>query len=106
MSTRRESADMMGFDPAALNALKSVGENDKDDVAKVRERALLSLEGKAPKLKARTIPEIVPAMGFSKVEIPEWKTPDVERTFDWGMINNSEDLLAWEFECGTNNNRF
>ena len=86
----------MGFDPAALNTLKTLGENDKDDVSKVRERALLALEGKAPtaKAKARTIPEIVPNMGFSKVEIPEWKTPDVERTFEWGATTNSECLIV------------
>jgi hypothetical protein len=100
VSTRRDSADMMGFDHASLNALKVPGENDKDDVAKVRERALLALEGKAPKPKARTIPEIAPTMGFSKVEIPEWKTPDVERTFDWGVTNNSKWL---ESEISTRN---
>lgn len=88
MSTRRESVDMMGFDPATLGALKSVDDPIKDDVAKVRERALLALEGKAPRPgKARTVPEIVPSLslGFSKVEIPDWKTPDVERTFDWTL---------------------
>ncbi|KAF8605300.1 hypothetical protein BDV93DRAFT_56600 [Ceratobasidium sp. AG-I] len=93
MSTRRESADMMGFDAAALNALRSVDEPIKDDVAKVRERALLALEGKAPRPgKARTVPEIVPSLnlGFSKVEIPDWKTPDVERTFDWTMSGNNK----------------
>ncbi|CAE6522557.1 unnamed protein product [Rhizoctonia solani] len=87
VSTRRDSVDMMGFDPAALNSLKTLGENDKDDVSKVRERALLALEGKAPVARARTVPEIIPNMGFTKVEIPEWKTPDVERTFDWGATN-------------------
>ncbi|KAG9104721.1 hypothetical protein FRC06_011615 [Ceratobasidium sp. 370] len=88
VSTRRDSVDMMGFDPASL---KSVGENDKDDVTKVRERALLALEGKAPRPgKARTVPEILPHLGFSKVEIPEWKTPDVERSFDWAMSNNAK----------------
>ncbi|QRW01899.1 hypothetical protein RhiLY_00896 [Ceratobasidium sp. AG-Ba] len=88
VSTRRDSVDMMGFDPATL---KSAADNDKDDVAKVRERALLALEGKTPKPnKARTVPEIVPHMGFSKVEIPEWKTPDVERSFDWSMSNNAK----------------
>lgn len=86
MATRRESVDMMGFDPAAL---KSVDEPIKDDVAKVRERALLALEGKTPRPgKARTVPEIVPNLGFSKVEIPDWKTPDVERTFDWSIGNS------------------
>ncbi|CAE6356928.1 unnamed protein product [Rhizoctonia solani] len=92
VSTRRDSVDMMGFDPAALNALKTLGENDKDDVSKVRERALLALEGKAPVAKARAIPEIIPNMGFTKVEIPEWKTPDVERTFDWGATNRPMSL--------------
>ncbi|QRV72857.1 hypothetical protein RhiJN_00871 [Ceratobasidium sp. AG-Ba] len=88
VSTRRDSVDMMGFDPATL---KSAADNDKDDVAEVRERALLALEGKTPKPnKARTVPEIVPHMGFSKVEIPEWKTPDVERSFDWSMSNNAK----------------
>ncbi|KAJ1309057.1 hypothetical protein OPQ81_004736 [Rhizoctonia solani] len=88
VSTRRDSVDMLGFDPAALNALKTLGENDKDDVSKVRERALLALEGKTPMAKARTVPEIIPNMGFSKVEIPDWKTPDVERTFEWGATAN------------------
>ncbi|KAG8716294.1 hypothetical protein FRC11_005124 [Ceratobasidium sp. 423] len=88
VSTRRDSVDMMGFDPAALNTLKTLGENDKDDVSKVRERALLALEGKAPISKTRTVPEIIPTMEFTKVEIPDWKTPDVERTFDWGATAN------------------
>lgn len=86
VSTRRDSVDMMGFDPATLKA-----ENDKDDVAKVRERALLALEGKTPRPgKSRTVPEIVAHIGFSKVEIPDWKTPDVERSFDW----NSEHMVS------------
>ncbi|CAE6486649.1 unnamed protein product [Rhizoctonia solani] len=92
VSTRRDSVDMMGFDPAALNTLKTLGENDKDDVSKVRERALLALEGKA---KPRTVPEINPSMGFTKVEIPEWKTPDVERTFDWGATANRPKSLPF-----------
>ncbi|KAG8746408.1 hypothetical protein FRC10_005119 [Ceratobasidium sp. 414] len=97
VSTRRDSVDMMGFDPASL---KSVGENDKDDVAKVRERALLALEGKAPRPgKARTVPEILPHLGFSKVEIPEWRTPDVERSFDWAMSNNAKPI---PFSLGPN----
>jgi hypothetical protein len=91
VSTRRESVDLMGFDPSSL---KSVGENDKDNVSKVRERALLALEGKAPRPgKARTVPEILPNLGFTKVEIPDWKTPDVERSFDWST-SNSEHMVA------------
>ncbi|CAE7224704.1 unnamed protein product [Rhizoctonia solani] len=86
VSTRRDSVDMMGFDPAALSSLKTMGENDKDEVSKIREHALLALEGKTP-TKARTVPEIVSNLGFTKVEIPEWKTPDVERTFEWGATN-------------------
>ncbi|KAG9089660.1 hypothetical protein FS749_001155 [Ceratobasidium sp. UAMH 11750] len=97
VSTRRDSVDMMGFDPASL---KPAGEKDKDDVTKVRERALLALEGKAPRPgKARTVPEILPHMGFSKVEIPEWKTPDVERSFDWTMSNNAKSA---PFSLGSN----
>ncbi|GAB1519714.1 hypothetical protein RhiTH_002782 [Rhizoctonia solani] len=95
VSTRRDSVDMMGFDPAALNSLKTLGENDKDDVAKIRERALLALEGKSPNAKARTIPEIIPSIGFAKVEIPEWKTPDVERTFDWGVTTRRPKSLPF-----------
>ncbi|CAE6411952.1 unnamed protein product [Rhizoctonia solani] len=95
VSTRRDSVDMMGFDPAALNSLKTLGESDKDDVAKVRERALLALEGKAPNTKARAIPEIIPNIGFAKVEIPEWKTPDVERSFDWGATGHRPKSLPF-----------
>ncbi|CAE6388319.1 unnamed protein product [Rhizoctonia solani] len=95
VSTRRDSVDMMGFDPAALNSLKTMGESDKDDVAKVRERALLALEGKTPSAKARNIPEIISNIGFAKVEIPEWKTPDVERTFDWGATTHRPKSLPF-----------
>jgi hypothetical protein len=96
---------MMGFDPAALNSLKTIGESDKDDVAKVRERALLALEGKTPSAKARNIPEIISNIGFAKVEIPEWKTPDVERTFDWGATTHSECLNVANHQSGSNISR-
>lgn len=91
MSTRRDSVDMMGFDPTTLGTLKVKADSDKDDITKVRERALLALEGKSP--KPRAIPDILP-VGFSKVEIPDWNTPDVERTFDWGLTNGSKYLEA------------
>ncbi|KEP55360.1 hypothetical protein V565_005910 [Rhizoctonia solani 123E] len=101
VSTRRDSVDMMGFDPAALNTLKTLGENDKDDVSKVRERALLALEGKAPVAKARPVSELVPNMGFTKVEIPDWKTPDVERTFDWGATVNRPMSVPFSINLNT-----
>ncbi|EKM59575.1 uncharacterized protein PHACADRAFT_250171 [Phanerochaete carnosa HHB-10118-sp] len=71
VSTRRESAEIMGV--SMLNASSSSAEEninlgDKDSI---RRRALLALEGKTD------------VGAFSKVEIPELGTPVLERGFDF-----------------------
>lgn len=75
MSTRHESAEMMGV-PAPDLALSSSSDNinlgEKDSI---RRRALLALEGKTDH-------------SFTKVEIPELTTPVLEnKSFDFGRQN-------------------
>ena len=72
VSTRRESAEIMGFSLPSLSSSSSSEDNinlgDKDSI---RRRALLALEGKSD------------VGAFSRVEIPELSTPDIERQFDF-----------------------
>ena len=66
MSTRRESAELMGVslpDMPSVSMEDNVNLGEKDSI---RRRALWALEGK-------------PDVSFSKVEIPELGTPDVEK---------------------------
>lgn len=82
MSTRHESAEMMGV-PAPDLALSSSSDNinlgEKDSI---RRRALLALEGKTDH-------------SFTKVEIPELTTPVLEnKSFDFGKsIHTAPGLL-------------
>ncbi len=62
VSTRRESAEMMGMAVPDLSQSISEDNSEKDSV---RRRALWALEGK-------------PDASYSKVEIPELMTPDSE----------------------------
>ncbi|EGO01560.1 hypothetical protein SERLA73DRAFT_166106, partial [Serpula lacrymans var. lacrymans S7.3] len=70
VSTRRESAEMMGVSLPDLPVSKedNINFGDKDSI---RRRALWALEGK-------------PDLAFSKVEIPELSTPDLsKKTFEF-----------------------
>lgn len=73
VSTRTESAELMGVSLPELpssNSDNNVNLGDKDSI---RRRALLALEGK-------------PDTSFSKVEIPDIGTPDLEKpSFDFCM---------------------
>ncbi|KAH7930270.1 hypothetical protein BV22DRAFT_1125008 [Leucogyrophana mollusca] len=67
VSTRRESAELMGVsipDLPAAHSDDNVNFGDKDSI---RRRALWALEGK-------------PDLAFSKVEIPDMSTPDLSKT--------------------------
>ena len=71
VSTRRESAEIMGV---TLPTLPTSGTDDNinlGDKDSIRRRALWALEGKAD------------VGAFSKVEIPELNTPEIERRFDF-----------------------
>jgi len=66
VSTRRESAELMGVslpDMPSASLEDNVNLGDKDSI---RRRALWALEGKH-------------SLSFSKVEIPELTTPDMEK---------------------------
>jgi hypothetical protein len=56
---------------------------DEGNTAQIRQRALWALEGKGkPTLPSSSSTNFL--MPFNKVEIPEWKTPEAEKTqFDW-----------------------
>ncbi|KZT41131.1 hypothetical protein SISSUDRAFT_369976 [Sistotremastrum suecicum HHB10207 ss-3] len=68
VSTRRESAEMMGIAAATLAELPSSDENEKDS----RRRALWALEGKSSSPRDSFV------SGFAKVEIPDFPSPDEE----------------------------
>ncbi|GJE84772.1 hypothetical protein PsYK624_008480 [Phanerochaete sordida] len=71
VSTRRESAELMGvsiLSTSSSSAEENINLGDKDSI---RRRALLTLEGKTD------------VGAFSKVEIPELGTPELERRFDF-----------------------
>lgn len=70
VSTRRESAELMGVslpDLPAVHTDDNVNLGDKDSI---RRRALWALEGK-------------PDLAFSKVEIPDITSPDLTRSFEF-----------------------
>ena len=67
VSTRRESAEMMGVSLPELSPSHSDENVNLGDKDSVRRRALWALEGKT---------DLRP---FSKVEIPELNTPEIER---------------------------
>lgn len=70
VSTRHESAEMMGFTLPAIVASTddNINLGDKDSI---RRRALLALEGKTD------------VGAFSKVEIPELNSAEIENRFDF-----------------------
>lgn len=73
VSTRTESAELMGVSLPELPSSNSDNNMNLGDRDSIRRRALLALEGK-------------PDISFSKVEIPEIGTPDLERSsFDFCM---------------------
>lgn len=50
-----------------------------------RQRALWALEGNKPVSAGNSL-----MLGFSKVELPDWQTPDVEQDdFQWTATNSS-----------------
>lgn len=70
VSTRRESAELMGVslpDLPAANSDDNINLGDRDSI---RRRALWALEGK-------------PDLAFSKVEIPDITSPDSTKSFDF-----------------------
>ena len=67
VSTRRESAELMGVSVPNLPATKSEDNINLGDKDSIRRRALWALEGK-------------PDVSYSKVEIPELMSPEVEST--------------------------
>ena len=67
LSTRRDSAEVMGVSLPALSASSSEDNINLGDKDSIRRRALWALEG-------RPSPD-----GFSPVEIPELSTPEIER---------------------------
>ncbi|KAG2031550.1 hypothetical protein BDR03DRAFT_927889 [Suillus americanus] len=70
VSTRRESAELMGVslpDLPAANSDDNVNLGDRDSI---RRRALWALEGK-------------PELAFSKVEIPDITSPDLTKSFEF-----------------------
>ena len=71
VSTRHESAEMMGVSLPDLPASTSDDNVNFGEKDSIRRRALWALEGK-------------PDVAFTKVEIPELTTPDIEdKTFDF-----------------------
>lgn len=82
MSTRHESAEMMGISLPSLpqsNSDDNINLGDKDSI---RRRALWTLEGKTD------------VGSFSKVAIPELGTPEVEKKpFDFRMSNSSNPIF-------------
>lgn len=73
VSTRTESAELMGVSLPKLPSSNSDNNVNLGDRDSIRRRALLALEGK-------------PDTSFSKVEIPEIGTPDLEKpSFDFCM---------------------
>lgn len=83
VSTRIESAEMMGvpvpdFPSSTSDDNINLGEKDS-----IRRRALWALEGK-------------PDVSFSKVEIPELSTPVMEKMmFDLGISDPSILMISW-----------
>ena len=67
LSTRRDSADVMGVSLPAISTSSSEDNISLGDKDSIRRRALWALEGKPS-------PD-----GFSPVEIPELNTPEIER---------------------------
>jgi hypothetical protein len=65
VSTRRESAELMGVSVPDLPASKSDDNINLGDKDSIRRRALWALEGK-------------PDVSYSKVEIPELASPQIE----------------------------
>ena len=81
VSTRHESAEMMGviLPAIAASTQDNINLGDKDSI---RRRALLALEGKTD-------------MGaFSKVEIPELNTPDIEKRFEFRALRSTTPLSS------------
>lgn len=70
VSTRRESAELMGVSVPDLPVVHSDDNINLGDRDSVRRRALLALEGK-------------PDLAFSKVEIPDISSPDATKTFEF-----------------------
>lgn len=70
VSTRRESAELMGVSLPDLPAVHSEDNINLGDRDSIRRRALLALEGK-------------PDLAFSKVEIPDITSPDTAKTFEF-----------------------
>ena len=77
VSTRRESAEVMGVSLPALSASNSEDNMSLGDKDSIRRRALWALEGKPS------------ADGFSPVEIPELNTPEIERRISELRMDNS-----------------
>lgn len=78
VSTRRESAEIMGVSLPALPASTTDDNVNLGDKDSIRRRALWALEGKAD-------------VGvFSKVEIPELNTPEIEKRFDFRTCHRVE----------------
>ena len=67
VSTRRESAELMGVTVPDLPQMKMEDNINLGDKDSIRRRALLALEGKGD-------------LAFSKVEIPDLKSPEKENT--------------------------
>jgi hypothetical protein len=73
VSTRHESAEMMGVSVPDLPVSSSEDNINLGEKDSIRRRALWALEGK-------------PDLTVSKVEIPELSTPDIEKSlFDFRM---------------------
>ncbi|KIJ70412.1 hypothetical protein HYDPIDRAFT_105123 [Hydnomerulius pinastri MD-312] len=70
VSTRRESAELMGVSLPDLPTAHSDDNINLGDKDSIRRRALWALEGK-------------PDLAFSKVEIPDITSPDMTKTFDF-----------------------
>ncbi|KAF8308764.1 hypothetical protein DL93DRAFT_1861348 [Clavulina sp. PMI_390] len=81
VSTRRESQEII-TGVATAEDEETLGSRDE-----IRKRALLALEG------GRNV-----MSGFSRVEIPEWKTPSAEnKTFDWDPGKCIIELIYFSF---------
>lgn len=70
VSTRRESAELMGVSLPELPSAHSDDNINLGDKDSIRRRALWALEGK-------------PDLAFSKVEIPDITSPDVTKPFEF-----------------------
>ena len=70
VSTRRESAELMGVSLPELPTANSDDNINLGDRDSIRRRALLALEGKSD-------------LAFSKVEIPDITSPDTTKPFDF-----------------------